>query len=365
MPLKVESFHINVGAGDGAIHLLTEEPKAGTGGRRSVVQAYLVDGGRRDCKYLIDDVVEWIEQSYWCPCEYSKNSYLMFDGFIITHWDGDHYGGVMEWLEKQVGQTTRHGQTRWGFNRARYAVDWMPKTFCYWPEEQWAKCKFDGWQHVRADGQTDYYIYAEKLVEEGGIMQKEMIFLARLRSKHDDLLGRNIFRHASEFQLNRHPVGRKASMTGLSHLLDNTVNPNTGLPNGNPPLLPDGATHTDAFPAMYCIAADKFLLGNNGAIDITPPNKSSLVFIIVWKSGNGHHVSHYFAGDAHSTMERRVSEWMNPYSPVTSMKLSHHGASSSNPDEIFLRFNPLNILVSAGGQYGHPSEFDHCIPIFC
>lgn len=183
--------------------------------------------------------------------------------------------------------------------------------------------------------------------------------LARVRTSFDNLLGRNIFRQESEVN---YPIGNRFTMTDLSQLIGK---------HGNPVQLPDGTCGYVDIPAMYCIAAEKRLLEDDAEIDITETNKSSLIFLVVWKDKDDkHHISHYFAEDAHNNLERKVSKLIDPiyrnpkalippghiYRHVTSMKLSHHGASSSNPDEIFARFDAKNIIVSAGGQYGHPSE---------
>ncbi|SPJ78223.1 uncharacterized protein FTOL_06612 [Fusarium torulosum] len=106
---------------------------------------------------------------------------------------------------------------------------------------------------------------------------------------------------------------------------------------------------------MVCVAAERKIIGNTVDNFTTPTNMSSIVFLIVWlRPTIGFRVSHYFAGDAHTNLENAVANWIGAAS-ITSLKLSHHGASTSNPAENYAKFQPKNVIVSAGGQYGHPT----------
>lgn len=92
MGSQVESFHINLGAGDGAIHLLTVDGPQGSN-RRVIVQVFLIDGGRTTARDKIDLLIAQIERDYSMPGNPNPN-YLKFDGLFITYWGGDHYGGL-------------------------------------------------------------------------------------------------------------------------------------------------------------------------------------------------------------------------------------------------------------------------------
>ncbi|KAH7246597.1 hypothetical protein BKA59DRAFT_439225 [Fusarium tricinctum] len=348
--LRVESFHLNVGAGDGAIHLLTCDKLAqyAPDERRVVLQAYIIDGGRKSltCTNLISQLIRRIEGWYKSPYTQNGHNYLKFDGFMVTHWDNDHFGGLEKWLAIQIApHTFGNGTTRDIISRARYDVDnGNPLSWMYspwkWPKES------------QFSVDEDHGI--------GYLRQGNRLNLAKVRATHEILLGRNIFRQIAE------PIDPKYSFQNVRNLgvLLNTVNPVQEPDTPNDLRLEVDGT-TVAMPAMYCIAAEGKKLGRNVAALHTDKNMSSLVFIVVWKHLDGsHHISHYFAGDAHIELEQALAGWLDgdyipkdkPSAyPITTTKLSHHGAHSSNPRGSFTQFQAKNILVSAGGQYSHPT----------
>lgn len=318
MPYKVESFHLNVGAGDGAIHLLTSDP-AVPGTKRMVQQAFLIDGGTSGNVYLINELIVYIEINY---LDKDGNAFetanpLKFDSFVITHWDGDHYGGLEAWLLSDIGMDDT-------LNRAKYDGD-TPKSYIYSP------CK---WESKSSFCVTNNMLRRKRSTEN----------LLQVVTTWESLLGRNLF---TEGPTNRAPAN-PTSINSLQMLLgtSNTVKaPSSGV------------NYTDSIPALYCVAAERHVLGSAEIkATLTETNMSSIILLLVWKLGDGsHRVSHYLAGDAHAKLEAAVGEWMGAYKP-TSMKLSHHGSASSNPEKNFERWLPKNIIVSAGGQHGHPSE---------
>ncbi|CVL11705.1 hypothetical protein FPRO06_13012 [Fusarium proliferatum] len=328
--INVESFHLNVGAGDGAIHLLTCDPLdiAVYGNRRAVLQAYMVDGGKDAAMEKIAKVISRIEIAYHCPNDHSKTKdHLQFDGFIITHWDRDHYGGLIAWLKKQIHKGKIH--------RAHYENN-QPTTYAYSPWEWPSDSGFE----IGANGNLDLNVLfgAKNLL--------------KVRTNADKLLGRNIFRYKSE---SPKWLSGGAGFANLEALLT----------FGNPIKPPDfpwnlTVSHNVPVPAMYCVSAERRVPGDNQSHLTTDTNMSSLTFIVVWS--HNYRISHYFAGDAHWGIERRVAGWIDPNFlfgdskfPITSMKLSHHGASTSNPSSIYYQYQPMNIIVSAGSQYGHPT----------
>lgn len=381
MPLEVESFHINVGAGDGAIHLLTRDadpapppntdpnvpPPPPHDDRRVVVQAFLIDGGVAACLPKINKTINRIEDLYKCPCPYKTGNYLMFDGFIISHWDRDHFGGVIKWLYEELCLSDRTDQNAnmgsgWSFPRAYYADDWGAKSFVYWPPRVTTdSSQLNMFEVTNANPNAN----PGMLRIRGGVGEvKQGEDLAKARTSWPDLLARNIFRQQTE-------PHKQFNTTQLADIESLDL-----LYASNAIAAPDGTTgyNYTEWPAMYCIAAETRRLGSTARIEVTDTNKSSLVFIIAWNHDDGSkHVSHYFGGDIHTNMEREITTWIQPahqnpidgqfpvFDPalgfVTSMKLSHHGAMSSNPEEVFHRFYPRNITVSAGEANGHPSRF--------
>jgi hypothetical protein len=85
-------------------------------------------------------------------------------------------------------------------------------------------------------------------------------------------------------------------------------------------------------------------------------NVISVVSMVIWTDGQ---ISQLTAGDADWESEMRIVAWVsagkNPFQSVRSIKLSHHGATSSTPTEMIRHFRPRNIVIScATRQFGHP-----------
>jgi hypothetical protein len=347
MAYRVDSFHINVGAGDGAIHILSSAP-AYIFSNRIVQRAYLMDGGRATAIESIEETVRWIEQHFQCQ---GPNNTLLFDAFVVTHWDGDHYEGVIGYMLKEMNRSYYDNNVgspdQVTILRAKYGPPnphshGDPWSFLYAP---WWPAGDGLWGDMAGWG-----VDATNLMLQGALPVAGQVAsrLLNVRCGQNRLLGRNLFMHDVD---NDNPfVDRWVHMRSLEELVQ------VGNPIRNPvPFL----GNYDRSPAMYCIAANGRALDDpdlNVAAH-TVKNMSSLVFIIVWNEVNNsgtRHVSHYFAGDAHDTLELRLSKWMG--TPTMSMKLSHHGSSSSNPPSNFVDFNPGNIVVSAGNEYGHPRK---------
>lgn len=347
MAYRVDSFHINVGAGDGAIHILSSEP-TNIFSNRIVQRAYLMDGGRATAIGSIERTVWWIEQHFQCQ---GPNNMLLFDAFVVTHWDGDHYEGIIGYMLQEMNRSHYNNvgsPDRVTILRARYRSapnlynHGDPESFLYapwWPDGDGLSGEMEGW---RVDA-TNRMLQGALPVA-GHVASR----LLKVRYGQDSLLGRNLFMHDKdndESFVNRWVHMR--SLDGLMRIGNPIRNPNPFLGN------------YERLPAMYCIAANRRALDNPdlNVATHTVKNMSSLVFIIVWNeihdSGTPH-VSHYFAGDAHDALEVRLSKWMG--TSTMSMKLSHHGSSSSNPPSNFVDFNPGNIVVSAGNEYGHPRK---------
>lgn len=105
--LKVHSWHINIGVGDGAIHLLVDEKAtlpATTAVKPLVKKAVLIDGG--DSAHSLQQLkltIARIEAEYDFPAEDAKQ--LKFDAILITHWDLDHWYGIHQLLLEDLEAT--------------------------------------------------------------------------------------------------------------------------------------------------------------------------------------------------------------------------------------------------------------------
>ncbi|KAF2737785.1 hypothetical protein EJ04DRAFT_86896 [Polyplosphaeria fusca] len=92
METKVHSFHVNIDVGDCAIHLLVDQAAKP---RPQIRKAVLIDGGKASKVQAIKNVIAEIEARYQVPV---GDANLKFDSVIMTHWDIDHWEGVMELL---------------------------------------------------------------------------------------------------------------------------------------------------------------------------------------------------------------------------------------------------------------------------
>jgi hypothetical protein len=127
-------------------------------------------------------------------------------------------------------------------------------------------------------------------------------------------------------------------------------------PGSLPEKVADEALHTASsvhHPHLFIINKP------TGKSDSEQTNSASIIAVLAWKNTGSKvtRVSHYLAGDALWEQEAAVTKWLAPTCKVANMKLSHHGAALSSPASLFRTFNPANIVVSAGADYGHPRRF--------
>ncbi|KAK6516196.1 hypothetical protein TWF506_006107 [Arthrobotrys conoides] len=411
----VESCHINVGSGDGAIHILTYgKVNPGPGDRRKVVRAIFMDGGKNDgsvkakkdkdsqpgsdkklretIKRTIMDIEDW----FCCKNKHDGDkSRLRFNAFICTHWDIDHFSGVL----RALGVFMRESQDDDDFkindkvclNRAFFDEDGNPESLFIAPYfitpapdtvypgdgnnlhggSEWSKSSLHKLRDKVASkckdvlrGGTDLELRDNdgtvlkrfktvdiKLPADGWQPQQLL-----LKTEWRQLLGRNFLQDSDQEAI----VGDTDTIENLAALLVRnrpTLHAND-LPNGEIPAR---------IPAMYCIAVNQRTMGAApyGVMKhtYTNTNLSSVCCMIVWNRVNTDdpgHRSHYFAGDANIQLETRLLNWIAPgwadgtgAPQVSSMKLSHHGARSSNPVEMWMAFNPISIFASAGRVRSH------------
>jgi hypothetical protein len=354
---RVDSFHISVGAGDAAIHILSIGDGTSSN-KRKVVKAIMIDGGQftNPKKFTtMNDTIADIEKDYECQATDNQNkTYLKFDAFVITHYDADHCNGVIAFLKAdikaQVGKLTdAEAIKKVKLKRAYYKDDREPLSYFFAPHFKILQSGDDvGGGIKNVDGnltsnadetQLNIIVNDPKAAEN----------VLRMRVQTKELLGRNFFNGDEDNHTDRRQ-GSWAAQDIVSL---------TALLGKNKATLPNLAVAQ--IPGMYCIGVNQETLGAAPTTLETPTNKSSICAVIAWSDGR---CSHYFAGDADFKLELRLLEWMKVDKStrdirVTSMKLSHHGAyPGSNPMKMYKNLNPDNIVVSAGGgNYGHPSTW--------
>lgn len=72
------------------------------------------------------------------------------------------------------------------------------------------------------------------------------------------------------------------------------------------PASPDLSLNVaGSLPGMYCIGANRHLLGSRYIHIVTATNKSSICIMVIWDNGR---CSYCFAGDAEKDLEHRIAE---------------------------------------------------------
>ncbi|KAF5647991.1 transcriptional activator srcap [Fusarium sp. NRRL 52700] len=301
----VHSFHINVGAGDSAIHIrakasFTKPTEPPTYEYDRVV---LVDGGdgNNDGCNRMQKLLEELPSLY---TNTPVATMLPLDAIVVTHWDADHWEGIQNLMEANQRQ---YGSIPFLKSKSKGL------TTIYAPDDKFPKkCKFT--------------------VEQGDPLTITLGHSKKCAKFYhgETLIGADFF---EDF------VPRK----------DN-------LPGGGAKGLYSTKGNGYKKPAMFCVACNKSTISNHkiSVIDspITVTNMRSIANIIVWPGGK---VSHYFAGDLNYQNESRIVDWIGKDVTIPNIKLSHHGAKSSTPLDMLVQYKPTNVIISAGERNGHPS----------
>ncbi|KAH6611486.1 hypothetical protein Trco_001506 [Trichoderma cornu-damae] len=288
----IESFHINVGLGDSAIHVLCTETL-------EFKKAVFIDGGTgaADAVTNIIGTIKQLEKRYGLD---KKKLKLRFIAVVITHWDEDHWKGIDVLLQRE-NHLVFLGQ----YMRFYYEGKDMLTTV-YAPNIPNNKGNISFYKAGAA-----YYFR-----HNGSCLANARV--------GPDIIG-------YDFLTNTKPAGKLS----------------------RDKITMDSLLGDDPEPVgMYCLASDRAVIGFNtrprkralGQREFiynvlpTKTNQESIAAIIVWANK---HISHYFAGDLDFWGEDLISIWLeknmvdNGTYGITCMKSSHHGARNSNPPLLF------------------------------
>ena len=387
----VDSLHVNVFLGDAAIHLqlkLTND--AGTVLPRPwILNAILIDGGHNRklgverlqltldtirTRYLdaagatfqflkFNAVVITRKSHFWMDAFFffGSNIDTLTLKFWVTDWDHDHYRGLQELLNANYNVPTKINTDREVLsNRCDYF-------------------KYD----ARGNPQTIFYVPYWKGVTTGTDAKRganpRFIKVVEGTNKYMTFMV-NVSPNSSPRLVMVEKIAKIQDYTEES-FLGTELFTNTPLPTGHderdmtaPALLL--AAHNPTRPGIYCVAANKHVIGFNGITPaptarlFKPPvmrvvnelnteiNQCSIGAMVIWPDGR---LSHYFAGDADFETETEIMNWTgttgrssDPTKHLAAMKASHHGAATSLPRDMFTKFNPRSIILSCGNDYGHP-----------
>lgn len=354
MDYVVSSYHINVGPGDSAIHVLAGRDN---NGQRTLLHAVLIDGGKRFAgPSNLFRVIEKLQQDFACP-----GGRFRFDSIVVTHWDSDHYGGVITLLANdigaQMGPNVDPTKIMCRYMKYHDAAADPPGTYSnclttfyapHWEESDspiGGKKRHPSLVRAGTPGQYTVGINIFKAFSKNGNGGGQVLLaqLCRLCTVPQEYIGRELF---TGTVLPRQPY---ANPTEMRKAYQDAI------------LSVDPDNFYRAAPGLFILAGDAICIGTDGnpvnsGFVHSPSNRSSIACIILDANADP---LHYFSGDAECDVDRTLAAWINPIpgSLVTPlMKLSHHGSSYNTPIELIKALNPANVVLSAGTQYGHPRE---------
>ena len=338
--IYVTSYHINVKVGDAAIHLVIK----GSGGQEEILRAVLIDGGSSKRNAILGKdnalkrMIDRLSTLY--------GTVLAFDTIVISHWDEDHYGGLVDLLRADMKRAV---ETSVQPSKVLTYLKWktenneeVPETYMYCPNE--AGKGVNGLpESFRRGPEPTTGIFVQVCTDDDPSKDKgSWRSFARLRSaeKTGDLytvLGANFFTNT---ELPNNP---------------GKITPAELVAKNPPPL---------GWPGMYCIGVKNTTFEMNKPPRIiregvTKTNQWSITCVILWpNAGSPPKCSHYSAGDADELRESTYMEWLQAggIAGMTNMKLSHHGSRSSTP-LTSNQLSPVNIIISnPTGLYFHPGQ---------
>ncbi|GLO47564.1 ComEC/Rec2 family competence protein [Pseudomonas putida] len=302
MAWSLEIHHIDVKKAGDATLIVAKNPENAEGQR---VRAVLIDGGRKDAAPHVYSYIT------------DKAGLAKVDAVVVTHYDGDHLGGVAALLEKPV--TT--------FDTARV---------------------YDrGWPAL---GPSDLYLR----------------YLTSINRKPE----RNrVTRAVQAADLKPSITSSMVSKTGspavpagaTAFQVSQAINqaPQWLLSGPQAELL---QLSGDRAPTLTCIACNQWVQRPNG----TPvkaaqgvseaENACSLAFLLRFGE-----FTYYIGGDIEDPQEALIAQLANPNDDaagrVLVVKASHHGADTATSAQFLQRMRPLAVMVSnsTGNQHGHPA----------
>ncbi|KAK4184915.1 hypothetical protein QBC35DRAFT_539112 [Podospora australis] len=310
--LGVASYFVNVDNGDAAIHIISFELKVANPIKR-VESAILMDGAEANpvkstkVESRIYVTIRDIEDEFEC-----QNSDLVddgtqphvnprkrpqFDAFVVTHWDYDHYEGVMWYLYHDMlaeFKAKRQRLSRAIFKYDVQAAKYVPQSTFYAPS----------WRRNYCEGLNPHYRGLERFrtphdsntkANNGWRNQHWCKDQLRMRIGSANLLGRNLFERAGE--AGEVPAGAQGSKN-LATLLAAHGTKMYPRISGD---LHEG-TH---LLGMYCVAVHRWVISQVPVNLLTPINNSSICCLLAWKPDD--YISLYTAGDAHAELEIRIS----------------------------------------------------------
>ncbi|CAM1505213.1 Fc.00g108500.m01.CDS01 [Cosmosporella sp. VM-42] len=333
---RVESRFFNVGVGDGAVHLLVDGNN-----NDNVEEAVIIDGGREEACTALTAAVQA-----------TRPNNLKFRSILVTHWDDDHFGGLMAMLYRDWAGNHN-------FQDSTY-IDVNPNQ----PQNTTFYCTITSLKYVHdrnpfevratADG-TGFHLWFIDKDAQGVVLHQQQMCRAipscwgigydLFKGTHFDPAQAALPLKAAR---QNWPVNSLADVYHLCPVL------NTGQ---RPIFLLVGIDDVFIDDTNWASPEDKWLKVK------TARNNTSAMATVIWPTNNNHlRVSLYTGGDAEYQRERRLEEWLqegnganNRTVSVDCIKGGHHGAMKATWTRL-LELNVQRFVVSTGGEYGHPRD---------
>ncbi|RDB20879.1 hypothetical protein Hypma_012071 [Hypsizygus marmoreus] len=362
----IDYYQVNIGVGDCEIILQVEDSHHRLP-PYSILKAILIDGGMDGGRITnIQETMRHIETKYTLGV-----GGLKFDSVIITHWDTDHYIGVLTMLmsdleaalerEKKAGIT---GKDPLQVSFLKYDDLGNPLSTLYIPYET------DTGKKIPDKLKIEYSTVGTTRIM--GFTGARRGNVCKVVADMMDVAKATLNGGPQELKL-----GDSTNVIGRE-LFSGELVEDAKIAKGPLELINaykmKGTVYKGDRPGLFCVAA------NNRYLPCSPVDKhtahsytncSSIVCLIIHPPSSNlptGAVSHYLAGDAESDLEAGVVKWTGlqpvatrstdrPKAPDTVLivKASHHGAPTSFPLTMCQTFKPSFILFSAGNKYCHPS----------
>ncbi|KAH6949436.1 hypothetical protein DER45DRAFT_544800 [Fusarium avenaceum] len=304
----VESYFINVGAGDSAIHLLRHRNNQG------VEAAVLIDGGRLSCEVPVSTVIEHVRVAV--------NHQFAFKAIVVTHWDVDHWKGLMNLLYQ-----------RWEAEQINPAAPNLATS--YWDNNTTFYCPWAGVSALNQDKTMQVVLdqnlntYKLQFKRAGGVWTDICWAVVSTYA-----LGFDLFTGSHHANVN-HDIRTVTQPAPLGDSMQQVFTDAPSLFNQTKPIFL--IFGVDNFTFKVRDEPANWVVPDEGWKDVTDgktKNNASIMALIIWPRQNlldSFRVSLYTCGDA-----------------------SHHGSYSSTVEDLFLQ-NLQYFVVSAGKQHGHPN----------
>ncbi|KAF3117427.1 hypothetical protein TWF103_006171 [Orbilia oligospora] len=377
--LKVLSYHINIDEGDSAVHLLVEIK----GKNKYVMRSVLVDGGKYDHggEQLYNFITEMRK-----PASGLKWDNAGFDTIIVTHWDDDHWGGLVYTLQQdiidQVGSTftslkEAESKIRSAYSRITFTEGGQPATYIYMPYELAEDSATGGAKNGMPE---DWTISSSRFPR---ILGTDFFRNTRL-PKEDLVYPRAVSQYLQQRPENPHWPAMICVASDSKVLLSEQdaeelmgweLKRSEGWQNWAYAHADQGNIQSESTSGVIDVDSTNTTEKRHDDVSVnlipgstTDNNQASIACMIFWPNKDAL-VTHYFAGDCGDQVEADIMSWAsdpvdvkNKKSPrviinVRAVKLSHHGSKFSTPLEMLPAWKPRVIVISNGENsiHHHPT----------